>query len=183
VSSKAIRGSRGRGALPSRETPPESCEGYPDDGRHSGSSLSVPFHEASGNGGLGGLAAACALNHRTRKSEKSRQECQRLDPLSRAGRKRPRDRVKRIRRSDPECREAPEVPGPALRSPNSARRPRSVSCGESRERARYGYTLSFEWQKSVSRIVALSPPWGRKASRCCKSASPKEALHLVGHEA
>lgn len=71
------------------------------------------------------------------------------------------------------------VPGHVrLGAQNREGRPRSASCGASRERARYGCTLSFRVASVGQTHRALSPPKGRKASRRCKNASWKEAPHL-----
>lgn len=71
------------------------------------------------------------------------------------------------------------VPGHVrLGAQNREGRPRSASCGASRERARYGCTFSFRVASVGQTHRALSPPQGRKASRRCKNASWKEAPHL-----
>lgn len=71
------------------------------------------------------------------------------------------------------------VPGHVrLGAQNREGRPRSASCDASRERARYGCTLSFRVASVGQTHRALSPPKGRKASRRCKNASWKEAPHL-----
>jgi hypothetical protein len=100
-------------------------------------------------------------------------------PPETAGRQRPRQPLRRPAEATSGGRETSVVPGHVrLGAQNREGRPRSASCGASRERARYGCTLSFRVASVGQTHRALSPPKGRKASRRCKNASWKEAPHL-----
>lgn len=100
-------------------------------------------------------------------------------PPETAGRQRPRQPLRRPAEATSGGREPSVVPGHVrLGAQNREGRPRSASCDASRERARYGCTLSFRVASVGQTHRALSPPKGRKASRRCKNASWKEAPHL-----